>query len=1313
MSQSTGPTASVVNSTAYRDIIAKVGLDEKEAVELFLSTLNDETERLFAESLLSYTKSLLSYNNRSYLLGSYACNTAAADIYIPATGRWRRAGIDTDIEIGAGTVILADGDRLLLEGGAGSGKSTVLREMARCAWTHPERIGLDREHIALPIKMRSLAEAEGIAREGRLWSAIEKAKELDLDGSPPPTGFLQQWSRSTGAPWLFLIDGYDEVPAERGAEMLSWVLGLAVDDSKLVLSSRPNAVPDTLSSYFHTLELLPLDDAKQRQLAMAWFGSECGKFLDEFSGAGSAELRGTPLIITIAASVFRSNGRLPYLRSELYEHFVKIACDEGLKRAAGDELSPDLRSAAPKLIPKYLSMLARSMSEGQERGATLDFGSDPKKLTDNMSEQLRSDLNLPTLVANQRAEELYNFLGRRSGIIRASSNHFEWIHPTFREYFTALAYADDWDIDAINTMFGRATDPSWRQIILFLFAIRSEHGCVDQIVEELAATAVPYGVALAGVAISEGADVSLRLSSTIIEKICDLIRGLSGGFFCERALSSDYSKIGPLRDALRVLRNHPSNPMAFRRLGRDLEALAIGFGKRGSNAVEDLRELSADDSLRQLATGASNPLPVRLDSVAALSKLGYEGEADDLRIALTRWSLDECRSAWPELVEDLVTAGPVLLARVASCDNVRSQEWARILDSVEGEKRDELLCSLADNPLLPDAARMAVRLRLLHSNSEALSLLGKVGRDPALLKACLAVLERNGAGAELLKIVQDDVSIPAARVASLRSLKRLCDADSLLTVVNDCAVGYILRRRAAEAAFQLSLTSEQATVLNSFFDGLANSDRPPILRRRAQLLYQTDRFEEALPLFRSLLEGRSRLPIIQLMYAHSLEQLGLSEEAFKEYEEAEHSKPGLVYANCRMADILFEKGRVAEAANVAGKVWTSDAPDWFFPIAFLILKRADRPDDAARWLRDGDWPEQRVSYYRAELSVDRGFTNTAIKELFEMTEQQADSRADFRIGQIRRMRCELEEALVQFAKLAEQEYVGAASEQADILIRLRRFAEADKCLSHLTKILPDDPYDDYLVGLSLAYQGDPAALLQAAERGLAKTQIDNGCFHSLQVSNRILFCLARGDLGGASGALELLIDDMAYDHLRTYTIPYLETLSGALDDDRGLRSLQQRAVEVVWPRGWNADDAGGLRRAALATIQRQSYPFPMYCQRYGIDGLEEDGRLAERILAAYGREPRSIVLWTIGSPERIYGHSNFVKDEGAEWDLKFCDEARTLVRTNLRVLCADLGVRRLIFLEEDLLGQFEFAANRNRLPIECIMADIPVGGARQ
>jgi predicted NACHT family NTPase len=112
--------------------------------------------------------------------------------------------------------------QLLIEGLPGSGKSTLLRQIARHAWDKPDSVGLDQRYIALPLRLRSYAQADRASREDRIWRAIDRAQELDIDGSRPPAGFYEAWPRQLAARWLFLLDGFDEIPEEL---VMKWSFG--------------------------------------------------------------------------------------------------------------------------------------------------------------------------------------------------------------------------------------------------------------------------------------------------------------------------------------------------------------------------------------------------------------------------------------------------------------------------------------------------------------------------------------------------------------------------------------------------------------------------------------------------------------------------------------------------------------------------------------------------------------------------------------------------------------------------------------------------------------------------------------------------------------------------------------------------------------------------------------------------------------------------------------------------------------------------------------------------------------------------------
>ena len=114
----------------------------------------------------------------------------------------------------------------------------------------------------------------------------------------------------------------------------------------------------------------------------------------------------------------------------------------------------------------------------------------------------------------------------------------------------------------------------------------------------------------------------------------------------------------------------------------------------------------------------------------------------------------------------------------------------------------------------------------------------------------------------------------------------------------------------------------------------------------------------------------------------------------------------------------------------------------------------------------------------------------------------------------------------------------------------------------------------------------------------------------------------------------------------------------------------------------------------------------MYCQLKQINGLPEDKDLGEKIFSLSGIDERAVVFWELEDPQHLYGHCNFKKDESANYNLKFCDDARQIISTNLEVLVDEFGVKRFLFLGGALFDRFEKQIRKKRLNAECRMIDI-------
>jgi HEAT repeat protein/energy-coupling factor transporter ATP-binding protein EcfA2 len=347
---------------------------------------------------------------------------------------------------------------LLILGQPGAGKSTLLRQLAERAYDAPHAIGLDRPHLPLLLPLRALARAEG-ALEERLNQALQNELRLTR---PLPAGFLDAWPQRLDTPWLFLLDGLDEVPADRYLSLRQWISDLLAHPNiaRVIITSRPSAYTEKEweSSRLSVYEIQPFTRDQTADLARRWFGEDAPTFLQALETVRSSVLIETPLLVTIAAKVYLERKSLPERRSQLYQEFVDIWLDEARERGLRDELGADVLD----LAQPTLAHLALAMTEHPE-------WTDEKSLIPVVAKYLDEQLNLKAR-ASAVAERFLRVMARRSGVFLKREEQYEWVHPTFREYFAALALNQQLESGkSFDEVLGRrALREEWAETIVML-----------------------------------------------------------------------------------------------------------------------------------------------------------------------------------------------------------------------------------------------------------------------------------------------------------------------------------------------------------------------------------------------------------------------------------------------------------------------------------------------------------------------------------------------------------------------------------------------------------------------------------------------------------------------------------------------------------------------------------------------------------------------------------------------------------------------------------------------------------------------------
>lgn len=327
---------------------------------------------------------------------------------------------------------------ILLQGTAGTGKSTALRHIAEYAWWQPQVLGLSKPHLPIVVRLQPVADAGGASLEERLLNGIRRAADLPLERTPPE-GFFREWSKRENAPWLLLLDGLDEVAAEDRGGILRWVNDLLLmleGQHSVVLTSRPanDDQYEEFSRRFTIYDVLPFDEDQRADLARRWVPDTAEDFLAKVDRISSGDLfreplEMTPLLLTIAAAVYRKNGDLPESgQVELYSRFIDILFEEARHKGLGDELGPGVFDVASSGLEKLALTMTERPTENT-LGALSQVG----------AAFLEAELGWRGARVERRGRQFVEVMGRRSGVLYREGDSFQWVHPTLREYLAARA----------------------------------------------------------------------------------------------------------------------------------------------------------------------------------------------------------------------------------------------------------------------------------------------------------------------------------------------------------------------------------------------------------------------------------------------------------------------------------------------------------------------------------------------------------------------------------------------------------------------------------------------------------------------------------------------------------------------------------------------------------------------------------------------------------------------------------------------------------------------------------------------------------
>ncbi|MEG3901808.1 NACHT domain-containing protein [Microcoleus sp. B4-C5] len=349
---------------------------------------------------------------------------------------------------------------IAIVGEPGAGKTTLLDKIA----THIQENNLD-----LPICI-ALASLQGkTLKDYILQEWFPEAMTLvypDIDVEKSHKTSLQKRLRQDGV-WL-LLDGVDEMAVGANSclsleeirnQLTDWL-----GNVRVVLTCRTNVWDARIKNPLTGFDTYKTQEFKQEQVddfIQHWFaeaknihrGQELQKKLQEPQKERIRQLVKNPLRLSLLCQIFSNNkqAELPETKAELYQHFVRYFFEWKPSQTVIDW------ATQPGLQEELYQALGRLSIAGLDSDTRfrLPLSLIEKEMGDRLF-KLAWDLGWLNLVDREAAtdEPVYAFF-----------------HPTFQEYFAALAI-DDWHYFLNHVPHNpdegiyRIFEPQWKEVIL-------------------------------------------------------------------------------------------------------------------------------------------------------------------------------------------------------------------------------------------------------------------------------------------------------------------------------------------------------------------------------------------------------------------------------------------------------------------------------------------------------------------------------------------------------------------------------------------------------------------------------------------------------------------------------------------------------------------------------------------------------------------------------------------------------------------------------------------------------------------------------
>ncbi|WP_136024203.1 NACHT domain-containing protein [Microbacterium sp. K27] len=362
--------------------------------------------------------------------------------------------------------LLADTDRLLLTGGAGSGKTTLIQWIALCSVSGLTSTAAPQDwqdRVPFIVPLRRFVDA-AYPTPGRFVEQV--APNL---AEAMPQGWAHRVLASGRA--TVLIDGLDEVPTDAREDARTWVLGLVREfpSNKYLITSRTTAVTKEWhdEESFRHAELLPMELADIRAFIAHWheatrqtadperrsdiLNAERSLLGIVRDRAPIRALSTSPLLCALICALHLQNASsLPNNRMDVYRTALEMLIH---KRDSDRRVQPSDVEIDFTERQILLTRFAAWLHENGAADATRDSFDALIERAVGQLHRVKSD-----------ASDVAKFMLERSGVLREPiQGRVDFVHRTFLEYLAASAFVDE---NSIEKLILQSHDDHWREVVI-------------------------------------------------------------------------------------------------------------------------------------------------------------------------------------------------------------------------------------------------------------------------------------------------------------------------------------------------------------------------------------------------------------------------------------------------------------------------------------------------------------------------------------------------------------------------------------------------------------------------------------------------------------------------------------------------------------------------------------------------------------------------------------------------------------------------------------------------------------------------------